>query len=58
MSVKIKQTNLSSCLYELQDAIISLSQGILMPEAGAANLRGMVFKNDRTTCLSFSKFEH
>lgn len=45
-------------MHELPDAIISLSQGILMPEPGAAKLRGMVFQNDCTTCLSFSKFEH
>ena len=58
MSVTTKQTNLSSYLHDLPDAIKSLSQGILMPETGAAKLRGMVFQNDCTTCLSFSKFEH
>lgn len=43
---------------ELPDAIKSRSQGILMPETGAAKLREMVFQNECTACLSFSKFEH
>lgn len=43
LSFKSKQTNLSSCLHELPDAIKYLSQGILMPETGAAKLREMVF---------------